>query len=793
MGLIVTIVISVLKTLTLILFQMTPAASFSNESLDLVSNPTTFPSPSGSRCFGGLVCVFGTCADNFSRCVCQPGWSGLLCDRACPLDCGGRGLCAVGVDGVPYCKCHVGYTGVLCEKAELLVTTKPSSSVTPTPPKDVTSLRPLSARECPAGFDCRHGYCLKPFTCACDDGWSGLFCHKPCSLRCGRHGLCKDVNRQQTCVCDVGFRGPRCERASATDSRSVVSKHCDNCKTTTSSPSLIPANIHQVDDNGTIGIVPRDAMATTETTAATIIQSTMTITKTTLPSPTTTSSQYFITNQPISSSSNVPSVVSSPSSRSAESQQCMPGFICQHGYCVKGRLKCMCNKGWTGVFCHQKCPLDCGAQGQCYFRPGSAPYCSCVWPYTGSRCQHQRTTSLPETGNVWSTTSSSHTTPSTSSLTTTTADGLTLRPLSVRRCVHGFVCRHGYCRNLRNHTDASMSGMALECVCDRGWKGVFCHNKCPLDCGSHGNCSEFANKTLYCSCDFKYMGPRCKQLRPLPKPKMVEATWHWWVVGSCIFLLLILLVLLVALPYWLWKRKEIFIMKIVYLFQPFEDEDDKLYDAFVSYKSTEADEHFVVHTLYPKLEKAMNFKLCLHFRDFVPGETIANNIIKAMENSRRTILVLTPSYVQSEFCRFEYQRAQHEMLKRKQRIIPIVLQDISSDRMFMDETLKNILDTITYIAWPSDEQDKKVDKFWKRLELSMPKKRKLTNSVSSKNTDLSNVLTDTTQTSKGKGSLHSNSEHLQMSLRTNDILDISKNDFFESFTIPELQLSSPKV
>jgi hypothetical protein len=49
--------------------------------------------------------------------------------------------------------------------------------------------------------------------------------------------------------------------------------------------------------------------------------------------------------------------------------------------------------------------------------------------------------------------------------------------------------------------------------------------------------------------------------------------------------------------------------------------DEKEWDAFVSYKSHPTDENFVVRVLYPKLEKELGFKLCLHFRDFVPGES----------------------------------------------------------------------------------------------------------------------------------------------------------------------------
>lgn len=50
--------------------------------------------------------------------------------------------------------------------------------------------------------------------------------------------------------------------------------------------------------------------------------------------------------------------------------------------------------------------------------------------------------------------------------------------------------------------------------------------------------------------------------------------------------------------------------------------DDKDYDAFVSYRSSDADEQFVYNCLFPKLESEMGFKLCLHCRNFIPGESM---------------------------------------------------------------------------------------------------------------------------------------------------------------------------
>ena len=48
---------------------------------------------------------------------------------------------------------------------------------------------------------------------------------------------------------------------------------------------------------------------------------------------------------------------------------------------------------------------------------------------------------------------------------------------------------------------------------------------------------------------------------------------------------------------------------------------DKTYDAFVSFKAGGEDEDFVMMQLYPRLEADMGYKLCIHQRDFLVGES----------------------------------------------------------------------------------------------------------------------------------------------------------------------------
>ncbi|XP_012934957.1 uncharacterized protein LOC106011102 [Aplysia californica] len=72
----------------------------------------------------------------------------------------------------------------------------------------------------------------------------------------------------------------------------------------------------------------------------------------------------------------------------------------------------------------------------------------------------------------------------------------------------------------------------------------------------------------------------------------------------------------------------------------------------------------------------------------------------------------------------EYQMAQHEMLKLKHKIIPVVLEDVSGIPT-MDKNLRAIIESVTYIKFPGEEpiSSKLRTRFWKLLELAMPKKK----------------------------------------------------------------------
>ena len=92
------------------------------------------------------------------------------------------------------------------------------------------------------------------------------------------------------------------------------------------------------------------------------------------------------------------------------------------------------------------------------------------------------------------------------------------------------------------------------------------------------------------------------------------------------------------------------------LFLYFQD-----YDAFVSY--SHADAHWVWQELQPFLEnQKLQFSLCIHDRDFLAGADVVDNISAAVNISRRTIIVLSKSFLHSHWCHEEFRQAHYKVM-----------------------------------------------------------------------------------------------------------------------------------
>ncbi|CAH1782250.1 unnamed protein product, partial [Owenia fusiformis] len=134
-------------------------------------------------------------------------------------------------------------------------------------------------------------------------------------------------------------------------------------------------------------------------------------------------------------------------------------------------------------------------------------------------------------------------------------------------------------------------------------------------------------------------------------------------------------------------------------------------DAFVGYVID--DVHWIKDVLIPILEP--KYKLCIHNRDFVVGRPIADNIADAIEKSQRTIMVLSPRFLDSGWCKEEFLIAHRQyMLHPSQVLIPILLDDFQQTLPTIPNYVKCYLQTHTYL-----ESDDIL--FRRKLQTQMPR------------------------------------------------------------------------
>uniref|UniRef100_UPI0037E815B9 toll-like receptor 2 type-1 n=1 Tax=Semicossyphus pulcher TaxID=241346 RepID=UPI0037E815B9 len=153
------------------------------------------------------------------------------------------------------------------------------------------------------------------------------------------------------------------------------------------------------------------------------------------------------------------------------------------------------------------------------------------------------------------------------------------------------------------------------------------------------------------------------------------------------------------------------------------------YDAFVSY--SERDASWVDNFLVPELEEPRDsidnsqsprpLTLCLHKRDFLPGHWIVDNIMSAIERSRRTVFILSENFVQSDWCRYELDFSHFWLFDGNaggEAAILILLEPLSKDdvpKRFYK--LRKLMSSTTYLEWPQDEE--KSAEFWRSLRKAL--------------------------------------------------------------------------
>ncbi|XP_060221262.1 toll-like receptor 1 isoform X2 [Meriones unguiculatus] len=143
---------------------------------------------------------------------------------------------------------------------------------------------------------------------------------------------------------------------------------------------------------------------------------------------------------------------------------------------------------------------------------------------------------------------------------------------------------------------------------------------------------------------------------------------------------------------------------------------DLRFHAFVSY--SEHDSAWVKNELLPNLEKD-DIRVCLHERNFVPGKSIVENIIHSIEKSYKSVFVLSPHFIQSEWCHYELYFAHHSLFhKGSDNLILILLEPIPQYSIPTNyHKLRALMARRTYLEWPVEKSKRGL--FWANLRAAI--------------------------------------------------------------------------
>ncbi|KAJ8724708.1 hypothetical protein PYW08_016182 [Mythimna loreyi] len=145
-----------------------------------------------------------------------------------------------------------------------------------------------------------------------------------------------------------------------------------------------------------------------------------------------------------------------------------------------------------------------------------------------------------------------------------------------------------------------------------------------------------------------------------------------------------------------------------------QDDDDRRFDVFLSF--SHGDERFVRDELVARLESGpAPYRLCVHYRDWVPGGWIPAQIAASVRASRRTVAVVSAHFLRSAWARAEFQEAYALALRdARPRLVVVLLDDPSA--LPLDDKLRSYLSTNTYVRWGDPW-------FWHKLRLALPRSR----------------------------------------------------------------------
>ncbi|KAI5641119.1 TIR domain-containing protein [Phthorimaea operculella] len=182
------------------------------------------------------------------------------------------------------------------------------------------------------------------------------------------------------------------------------------------------------------------------------------------------------------------------------------------------------------------------------------------------------------------------------------------------------------------------------------------------------------------------------------------------VIGTS-FVAAFLVVLIVMLYYWR-RQVKIFLYSRGWCLCCITDDEvdaDRRYDIFISF--CHDDTKVVVDEILPILDR--DYKVCVHLRDWYPGDLIPAQITRSVEQSRRTIVIMSRNFVRSLWGSLEFQTAHVSgLVDGRPRVIMVILDDVLEKEQLPTE-MRSYVKLNTYVRWDDPW-------FWEKLRYALP-------------------------------------------------------------------------
>jgi hypothetical protein len=122
------------------------------------------------------------------------------------------------------------------------------------------------------------------------------------------------------------------------------------------------------------------------------------------------------------------------------------------------------------------------------------------------------------------------------------------------------------------------------------------------------------------------------------------------------------------------------------------------YDAFVSYSH---DDLTWVVELHDELT-SMGFDICLHDKTFIPGTPIGENIIQAIDSSRKVIFIITKNFLKSDWGSYELEMTRMHAFRRGNDNMVIVVIKGDVPMSSLPRVLLSMWYKVRSVEWPNE-------------------------------------------------------------------------------------------